>query len=143
LASYIIISQQTGFSFVYLVKERTPGASSTDLYALKRVRIQLPEHETRLRSEIAAHNAVNSPYVLKLLDSVIVKRPTTSGGGAGGNLSGGGSPGAQAEGLLLLPFCAGGTVQDLIDRTPVDDFVKTDVILRVAIDVAKGLKAFQ
>ncbi|KAJ3417470.1 Serine/threonine-protein kinase 16 [Chytridiales sp. JEL 0842] len=135
--SFAIIKQlgEGGFSFVYLVKERTPGSRADELYALKRIRIQLPEHETRLRSEIAAHAAVNSPHVLKLLDSAIVKKAGRPRDGLGGG-------GPQTEGLLLLPFCKGGTVQDLIDRTPGTEYVGLDVILRVGIDVARGLKAF-
>ncbi|KAI8922728.1 kinase-like domain-containing protein [Entophlyctis helioformis] len=121
-----------GFSFVYLVREAAPShlstsshASSTGLYALKRIRIQLPEHEERLRYEIAAHQAVSSPHVLKLIDS-----ETVSAGGA------------VSEGRLLLPFCSKGTVQDLIDKTPAGEYIPIDTILRIAIDVCKGLTAF-
>ncbi|KAJ3101882.1 Serine/threonine-protein kinase 16 [Phlyctochytrium planicorne] len=123
--TFSIIKQlgEGGFSFVYLVRETTPGRASATRYALKRVRIQLPEHEDRVKAEIAAHSAVNSPHVLKLLDSSIVKKP-----------------GVDSEGLLLLPFYGGGTVQDMIDRTAGNIELKT--ILQIAIDVAKGLQAF-
>ncbi|KAI8851992.1 kinase-like domain-containing protein [Chytridium lagenaria] len=100
------------FSFVYLVRETTPGRASATRYALK-------------RGDCAAHSAVNSPHVLKLLDSSIVKRP-----------------GTDSEGLLLLPFYGGGTVQDMIDRTPSANFLELKTILQIAIDVAKGLQAF-
>ncbi|KAJ3107322.1 Serine/threonine-protein kinase 16 [Phlyctochytrium bullatum] len=125
--SFTVIRQlgEGGFSFVYLVRETTPGRASSTRYALKRVRIQLPEHEDRVRAEIAAHSAVNSPHVLKLLDSSVVKRP-----------------GADSEGLLLLPFYGGGTVQDLIDRTGASSSVELKTILQIGIDVAKGLQAF-
>ncbi|KAJ3218054.1 Serine/threonine-protein kinase 16 [Dinochytrium kinnereticum] len=125
--SFSIIKQlgEGGFSFVYLVRETTPGRASSTRYALKRVRIQLPEHEDRVKAEIAAHSAVNSPHVLKLLDSTVIKRP-----------------GVDSEGLLLLPFYGGGTVQDLIDRTPAGSFIELKTILQIAIDVAKGLQAF-
>jgi serine/threonine protein kinase len=48
-----------GFSFVHLVSD-----SSGTKYALKSIRIQLPEHECRLRKEIEAHKKVSSPYIL-------------------------------------------------------------------------------
>ncbi|KAJ3159486.1 Serine/threonine-protein kinase 16 [Irineochytrium annulatum] len=114
-----------GFSFVYLVKEVTPGRASTTPHALKRVRIQLPEQEQRARDEIAAHSAVNSPHVLKLLDSNVVK-----------------NPGADWEALLLLPYYGGGTVQDLIDKTPREACVDLRTILSIAVDAARGLQAF-
>ncbi|KAI8818899.1 kinase-like domain-containing protein [Fimicolochytrium jonesii] len=110
-----------GFSFVYLVRDVGDGAT----YALKRVRIQLPEHEERLKSEIAAHKAVQSPYVVKLVDEEVVKR---------GN--------AVVEGLLLLPFYERGTVQDLIDQTPTDQAIALQRILQITMDVCSGLSAF-
>nr|KAJ3422889.1 Serine/threonine-protein kinase 16 [Polyrhizophydium stewartii] len=111
-----------GFSFVYLAKERSTGA----MFAIKRIRIQLPEQEERLRSEIAAHHAVDSPHVIKLLDSQTVLGP-------GGSIQ---------EGLLLLPFYRGGTVQDLIDKLPPGEFLPMHRILRIAVDICKGLQAF-
>ncbi|KAJ3299910.1 Serine/threonine-protein kinase 16 [Borealophlyctis nickersoniae] len=104
------------------------GRPGTDRYALKRIRIQLPEQEERLTNEIAAHKAVNSPFVVKLLDSQVVRER---------------SNGAVVEGILLLPFYSNGTVQDRIDRTPVGEFIPLKTILNIAIDVCKGLSAFQ
>ncbi|KAJ3319542.1 Serine/threonine-protein kinase 16 [Blyttiomyces sp. JEL0837] len=134
--SFKVLKQlgEGGFSFVYLVIETTPGRASPTRYALKRVRIQLPEQEERLKSEIAAHAAVNSPYVLKLLDSAVVKHAARASGSGGEN--------AYAEGLLLLPFYGRGTVQDMIDRTPRTDFIDLKTILSISIDVGKGLMAF-
>ncbi|KAJ3023716.1 Serine/threonine-protein kinase 16 [Thoreauomyces humboldtii] len=111
-----------GFSFVYLVRDASDGAT----YALKRVRLQLPEHEERFKAEVAAHRAVKSPYVVPMVDEELVKD----------------GKGAAVEGLLLLPFFERGTVQDLIDRTTPTDFVPLARILRLAIDVCSGLKAF-
>lgn len=116
---------------MYLVHETTPGRASSVLYALKRVRIQLPEHQERVKTEIAAHSAVNSPHVLRLLDSAIVT-----------GFGGGGRGGTEAEGLLLLPFYEAGTVQDLIDKISHREFLDIKAILNITLDVCHGLKAF-
>ncbi|KAJ3230470.1 Serine/threonine-protein kinase 16 [Chytriomyces hyalinus] len=129
-----------GFSYVFLVKETTPGIHPTaaDLYAIKRIRVQLPEQEQRLRQEISAHGAVNSNHVLKLVDSVILRgadlrtRPSASGMDLP----------VLAEGLLVLPYYGGGTVQDLIDSIPPGDSLELKRILEIGVDVAKGLIAF-
>ncbi|KAI8919353.1 kinase-like domain-containing protein [Powellomyces hirtus] len=110
-----------GFSFVYLVQDAADNA----MYALKRVRIQLPEHEERLKAEIAAHKAVTSPFIVKLVEDDVVRRGSSI-----------------TEGLLLLPFYERGTVQDLIDRTPVADFIPLRRILQISIDICAGLMAF-
>eukprot|EP00842_Homolaphlyctis_polyrhiza_P003005 jgi/Hompol1/3705/HPOL_000840-RA len=118
-----------GFSFVYLVRElggASAAGNSHGQYALKSIRIQLPEQEDRLLHEIAAHKAVDSPHVLKLLDSQLVK-------GHGGNI---------VEGRLLLPFFEHGTVQDLIDRSAPGSHLPLHRILQISIDVCKGLLAF-
>ena len=113
-----------GFAFVFLVREL---GHYGDPKALKRIKIQLPEQEERLLKEIAAHGAVSSPHVLKLLDSMTVKNAS----------------GQITEGLLLLPFCKNGTVQDLIDRTMPSDYIPLQTILKITIGVCKGLIAFQ
>ncbi|KAJ3054330.1 Serine/threonine-protein kinase 16 [Rhizophlyctis rosea] len=111
-----------GFSFVYLVR-----AADNQHYALKRIRIQLPEQEERLKNEIAAHKAIKSPHVVQLVDAEIVRdRPN----------------GAIKEGLLLLPFYGNGTVQDMIDTTPAGQFMPLKTILHLAVGVCKGLEAF-
>ncbi|KAI9344104.1 kinase-like domain-containing protein [Obelidium mucronatum] len=114
------------------------------MYALKRIRVQLPEHEQRLRSEISAHGAVNSPFVLKLSDSVILRgndvlRSRGAGGGAQQNAM---ELPVLAEGLLLLPYYGGGTAQDLIDSIPPGDCLPLSKILEIGADVARGLLAF-
>ncbi|TPX48206.1 hypothetical protein SeLEV6574_g02165 [Synchytrium endobioticum] len=117
--SFTVIRQlgEGGFSFVYEVKD-----TASQRYALKRIRIQLPEWEERVRSEIKAHQSVDSPHVLKLLDAEIVT-----------------SHDHAIEGLLLLPLLANGTVQDLIDR---GGCVPLKTIVGVAADVCRGLLAF-
>ncbi|OAJ39038.1 hypothetical protein BDEG_22915 [Batrachochytrium dendrobatidis JEL423] len=93
---YKVVKQlgEGGFSFVFLVKDMSrleANTSPTDgLFALKRIAVQLPEHEERLKNEIAAH----------------------------------------------------GCIQDMIDKTPVGEFIPLDQILRVGIDICKGLQAF-
>jgi serine/threonine kinase 16 len=109
-----------GFSFVYLVR------GSSDSYALKRIRIALPEHEDRLKGEIESHSVI-SPYIIKLVDYEIVMDGRR-----------------MVEGLLLLPFYAGGTVQDLIDANKKNGTkVSLKHLLMISIDVCKGLLAFQ
>ena len=97
-----------------------------DPKALKRIKIQLPEQEDRLLKEIAAHGAVNSPHVLKLLDSQVIKNRA----------------GHVTEGLLLLPFYKRGTVQDLIDKTLPTDYIPLKTILTITMGICKGLLAF-
>ncbi|KAJ3058548.1 Serine/threonine-protein kinase 16, partial [Podochytrium sp. JEL0797] len=128
-----------GFSYVFLVKEANVPPAQAELYALKRIRVQLPEQEQRLRQEIAAHGAVSSDHVLKLLDSQIVR---------GNDLSPSQRHTASmempvlAEGLLLLPYYGGGTVQDLIDNLKPGETLPLTRILEIAADVARGLLAF-
>ncbi|KAI8611056.1 kinase-like domain-containing protein [Chytriomyces sp. MP71] len=129
-----------GFSYVHLVKETTSGiaATASELYALKQIRVQLPEQEQRLRAEISAHGAVNSPFVLKLVDSVILRGADLR---QRQNVSGMDLP-VLAEGLLVLPYYGGGTVQDLIDGIPPGESLELKRILEIASDIAKGLLAF-
>ncbi|KAI9091311.1 kinase-like domain-containing protein [Phlyctochytrium arcticum] len=107
-----------GFAFVSLVKD----ASTSELMALKRARIQLPEHEQRIKKEIEAHGKVRSNHVVPLIDSALVR----------------GSNGMQ-EGLLLLPYFERGTVQDVIDRKGP---LPLAAALRYTIHVCEGLAAF-
>jgi len=64
------------------------------MFALKRVRFQLPEHEIIWKKEVEAHHAVKSNYILPLIESGIWK--TRSG---------------LSEGCLVLPYYKNGTVQ--------------------------------
>jgi serine/threonine kinase 16 len=110
-----------GFSFVFLVVEK----GQYEKYCLKQIKIQLPEHEERLRKEIASHGLVSSPHVLKLLDSTLVKEH-----------------GKVVQGLLLLPWFPNGTIQDLINRTPSDDPIPLKVMMKLMTGICKGLEAF-
>ena len=82
-----------GFSFVYYVID----TSTNESFALKKVRIELPEHHDRLQAEIHAHRSVDSPHVVKLIDHQMIKQA-----------------GEPKEGLLLLPLLNGGSVS-LVD----------------------------
>lgn len=117
--SYKIISQigEGGFSYVFLVSDPSTGAK----FALKRVRIQLPEHLTRVQAEIKAHSLVDNRHVIKLVDSWVGKT---------NNLE---------EGLLLLPFYKNGTLQNLIDQP---GHITLARIIAISFDILSGLKAF-
>ncbi|KAJ3305038.1 Serine/threonine-protein kinase 16 [Kappamyces sp. JEL0829] len=110
-----------GFSFVYLVKDKHDGS----LYALKRISTQYEEQGALLAEEIAAHKQVDSPQVLKLVDSKIVV-----------------NNGRVVEGLLLLPYYQNGTAQDLVDRSTSQGGLPLSVICNLSIDICKGLEAF-
>ena len=112
-----------GFGFVFLVKEKDAYG---DPKALKRIRTQLPEHEMRALNEIAAHNAVNSPNVIKLLESQVLKSQN----------------GFISEVRLLLPFYSNGTIQDMIDRLLPNEFIPFKQILKLSMGIIKGLDAF-
>ncbi|KAL3894827.1 MAG: hypothetical protein SGCHY_005046, partial [Lobulomycetales sp.] len=119
--SFQVVRQlgEGGFSYVYLVKDPRNNAQ----FALKRVRIQLPEHKTMLDREIRAHaQLAASRNVIKLVDSAIIYQ--------------GSSP---SEGLLLLPFYPGGTCQDLIDRSTPSQRVLLKTILSLTADICQGL----
>ncbi|KAJ3385214.1 Serine/threonine-protein kinase 16, partial [Entophlyctis sp. JEL0112] len=137
-----------GFAYVFLVKETTPGIlpSETLMYAIKRIRVHLPEHEHRLRAEVFAHGAVDSPFVMKLVDSVILRgAELRRRDGGSGNRAQAVNPmelPLLAEGLLVLPYYDGGSAQDLIDSIPPGDSLPLGTILDIAINVAKGLLAF-
>ncbi|KAI8847035.1 kinase-like domain-containing protein [Chytridium lagenaria] len=123
--AYTIVRKigEGGFSYVYLVKESRPRSAggTSPTFALKEVRIQLPEQEERIRGEIAALANMDSPYILKLLDSVIISKPSK-----------------DAKAFLLFPFYSHGTVQDMIEKGSLE----MPRILQIARDVAYGLKAF-
>lgn len=65
--------------------------------------------------------------ILKLIDYAIVKKRD-----------------GTSEGMLLLPYCANGSLQDLINET----FKRTrkglqfDLILKILIDICDGLEEF-
>lgn len=107
-----------GFSFVYLVRDKKDGVK----YALKRINAQLEEQAALLKGEIDAHLAVNSPHIIKLIDSKIVS-----------------INGRVSEGLLLLPFYSKGTVQDLIENS---EEIPLSEICSLGRDICKGLEAF-
>lgn len=121
---YNVIKQlgEGGFGFVMLVKEKDVYG---DPKAVKRIRIQLPEHESRARNEIAAHKAVDSPHVLKLMDSDFII-----------------SNGIVTDALLLLPFYSSGTVQDWIDRLLPEEFIPLNHIIKLSMGIIKGLESF-
>lgn len=96
---------------------------SKKLYALKCIRVQLPEHESRVMNEINAHERIIHDNVLKLLEYQLVKENDK-----------------LVMGRLLLPYYPNGTVQDLIDRVQT---IEIDQVLIIATDICKGLQAFQ
>ncbi|KAJ1558063.1 hypothetical protein HK096_003750 [Nowakowskiella sp. JEL0078] len=112
-----------GFSFVYLVRE----SGSTRLFALKKVRLQLPEQVDRFKGEVAAMKMVNSPHVVKLEEATLLN----------------GKDGQPLEGFILLQFYVNGTIQDLIDRTPSTEYISLRLILQYSIDICDGLLIFQ
>ncbi|CAH3149019.1 unnamed protein product [Porites evermanni] len=81
------------FSYVNLVYR------GKEWFALKRMRLQLPEQEEAFEREIEAHRAVDHPSVLALHDVDVV------------------SKGTFKEARMLVTYYKDGTVQDLIERT--------------------------
>lgn len=81
------------FSYVNLVYR------GKEWFALKRMRLQLPEQEEAFEREVEAHRAVDHPGVLSLHDVDVVTK------------------GTYKEGRMLVSYYKDGTVQDLIERT--------------------------
>lgn len=81
------------FSYVNLVHR------GNEWFALKRIRLDLPEQEEAFEREVDAHRAVSHPSVLDLHDVDVV------------------SKGTYKEARMLVTYYKNGTVQDLIERT--------------------------
>ncbi|RMX44792.1 hypothetical protein pdam_00016363 [Pocillopora damicornis] len=81
------------FSYVNLVHR------GNEWFALKRIRLDLPEQEEAFEREVDAHRAVTHPSVLDLHDVDVV------------------SKGTYKEARMLVTYYKNGTVQDLIERT--------------------------
>lgn len=81
------------FSYVNLVHH------GKEWFALKRMRLQLPEQEEAFEREVDAHRAVDHPSVLALHEVDVVTK------------------GTYKEARMLVTYYKDGTVQDLIERT--------------------------
>lgn len=81
------------FSYVQCLRDKKGR-----LFALKRVRIQVPEQEQAFTREVNAHNTLSHPNVLELVESEII---THNG---------------EEEGRMLFPYYKEGSVQDLIEN---------------------------
>lgn len=81
------------FSYVQCLRDKKGR-----LYALKRVRIQLPEQEEAFVGEVNAHNAVKHPNILELIDSEVIINN------------------GEKEGRMLFPYYKEGSVQDMIEN---------------------------
>lgn len=84
------------FSYVNLVHR------GSEWFALKRIRLDLPEQEEAFEREVGAHRAVSHPSVLNLHDVDVV------------------SKGTYKEARMLVTYYKNGTVQDLIERTQLE-----------------------
>lgn len=84
------------FSYVNLVHH------GNEWFALKRIRLDLPEQEEAFEREVEAHRAVSHPSVLDLHDVDVV------------------SKGTYKEARMLVTYYKNGTVQDLIERTQLE-----------------------
>eukprot|EP00112_Aurelia_sp_Birch-Aquarium-sp1_P018967 Seg4602.1 transcript_id=Seg4602.1/GoldUCD/mRNA.D3Y31 product="Serine/threonine-protein kinase 16" protein_id=Seg4602.1/GoldUCD/D3Y31 len=92
---YVVVKDigEGAFSFVQLVR------NGDECFALKRVLIQLPEHEEMVDREVKAHRLVDHPNVMPLIDYEVVKK------------------GENTEARMLFPFYQGGSVQELIENS--------------------------
>ena len=81
------------FSYVQCLRD-----DKRRLYALKRVRLQLPEQEEAFTREVNAHNAVSHPNVLELIESEVLHHK------------------GEKEGRMLFPYYKEGSVQDMIEN---------------------------
>jgi len=110
------------FSFVQLV---SPKKSSDERFALKRVLIQLPEHEDMIQREIKCHEVIINKYIMKLIDHDIVE------------------DGDRKEARLLFPYHQLGSVQEMIEvATITKNPLKEDVILQLFQSLCEAVNAF-
>lgn len=118
----IRILGEGGFSYVYLVRD----PSSRAQFALKRLRIQLKEHEAMFKREVDSHQKVSgSRHIITLVDSALIMNGNTA-----------------VEGLLLLPFFSRGTCQDLMDRSSPSNRIPLIRILSLTADICRGMRQF-
>lgn len=124
-----------GFSFVYLVQtDRTPtaeaaeaGQAIAEYLALKKILIQVEDHEQAFRREFGNYRKVGAhKNVLRLIDGGIVD----------------GSNGVRA-GYLLFPYYKSGTVQDKMDQLHISKLTKPfPELLKLAKGICAGVQAF-
>ena len=121
---YYIVKQigEGGYSFVYLVKD---GRGSR--FALKKMLLQLPEHEDSANQEISAHQAVrDKPGVMQLVDHELKV-----------------SRFGQSEALLVFPFYSKGNVQEFVDKATLSSCpVPEKRILQWSICLCNAVAAF-
>lgn len=107
------------FSFVQLVSK------GSEKYALKRVLIQLPEHNEMAKREIKAHKAVNNRYVMRLVDSEIVTK------------------GDMKEARLLFPYHKLGSVQEMVEvATITKNPIPEKDVISIFKSLCEGVNAF-
>eukprot|EP00937_MAST-01D_sp_MAST-1D-sp2_P003350 g3350.t1 len=87
-----------GFSFVHVAR------AGRHRFAMKRILCQTREQEREARHEVAVHNELSHPSLLRLVDHCFVRR------------QGGHGRGAAVEAFLLYPLYARGTLRQHIDR---------------------------
>ena len=111
-----------GYSFVYLVKDEQ-GA----LFALKKISIELQEHQEFVRDEILSHLSLKGRRGVLQLVSYEIK-PLIPG---------------RSQGLLVFPFYSRGTVQEFVDRCPSVGLPVTEkLILRWSVSLCHAVAAF-
>ncbi|XP_048589116.1 probable serine/threonine-protein kinase DDB_G0291350 isoform X2 [Nematostella vectensis] len=93
--SYRVVKDlgEGAFSYVCLVRQ------GRRQFALKRLRLQLPEQERAFEREVEAHRSIDHPNVMAMHDVEIVSKKN------------------YKEARMLLDYYKEGTVQDLIERT--------------------------
>jgi len=107
------------FSFVQLVSK------GSKKYALKRVLIQLPEHNEMVGREIKAHRAINNRYVMPLIDSEVVTKSN------------------MKEARLLFPYHRLGSVQEMIEVAQISkNPIAEKEILQIFKTLCEGVLAF-
>lgn len=109
-----------GFSYVYLVESQ----SDRGLFALKKIRC--PYGNANLRQaikEMENYKEFKSPYIIRAVDSSTVQE----------------SDGSKTV-YILLPYYAGGSLQDVIDKNSVDNgTIEETEALKLFVGICRGL----
>jgi serine/threonine kinase 16 len=131
------VSQQGGFSYVYLVQDTSDSA----LYALKKIRCPFgQESVSQALKEVEAYTLfAPHPNIIASVDHAVLTDSTTKVSGIGTEA---GAGGASKTVYILLPYYRRGNLQDMINANLVNHTRFGERrLMQLMLGVCKALKA--